>query len=294
MIGVSPAYYISAYGSGFRTEDILASIPRVAALGFGAIQLEIFRKEELFAWTAALKAEMETRLIGEGLSATQIVGHFLLEGFTCAQALASEGWEAGLERFLDIAASFPACGIVTIPIPAFRLEAPISSSVLFDLRKMLRDRLRSAVAAARSRDKTLALEIMPASLLGGTEGFLRLRDQPGLEALAYNFDTGHAWARKENLELIPASLGKSLAGTHLCDNLGHENRKLVPGDGSIDFRALLAALHANDYRGSLDVEVLCEPAYVDREYLRAKRALEAASIGLLAPFALQESPAAKG
>ena len=126
---------------------------------------------------------------------------------------------------------------------------------------------------ARSAGKRLALELMPLSLVGGTEGFLRLLKEPGLGELAYNFDTGHAWARKERVELIPALVGNAIVGTHLCDNQGNENLKLRPGAGSLDFPALLAALEANGYAGSYDLEISCRPENLDAEYRRGRDAI---------------------
>ncbi|HSM90777.1 MAG TPA: sugar phosphate isomerase/epimerase, partial [Desulfobacterales bacterium] len=90
-----------------------------------------------------------------------------------------------------------------------------------------------------------------------------------------NFDTGHAWACKENLYLIPAKLGPRIIGTHLCDNFGHENLSLRPGAGSIDWTRLVAALKACGYNGPWDIEIVCPPNSVAEEYGAGRRFIEA-------------------
>ena len=99
--------------------------------------------------------------------------------------------------------------------------------------------------------RRMALEILPGAVVGGIDGFLRLCEHIGSDTLGLNFDTGHAWACKENLYLIPAKLGERILGTHLCDNFGGENLSLRPGAGSIDWPRLIAALQAVRLRRSL-------------------------------------------
>jgi sugar phosphate isomerase/epimerase len=114
--------------------------------------------------------------------------------------------------------------------------------------------------------RRMALEILPGAVVGGIDGFLRLCEHIGSDTLGLNFDTGHAWACKENLYLIPAKLGPRILGTHLCDNFGGENLSLRPGAGSIDWPRLLAALKGCGYPGPWDIEIVCPPQSVADEY----------------------------
>jgi sugar phosphate isomerase/epimerase len=175
---------------------------------------------------------------------------------------------------LDLAAAFPSCTVVTLPIPDFDPIGVLSTARLESARAALCDLLRIRLEATAAAGKRLALELMPGSLVGGIEGFLRLRTEAGLEGLAYNFDVGHAWARKERVELVPALLGDALVGTHLCDNFGRENWKHCPGKGSVDWKRLVAAFDAECYKGSLDLEILCEPEAVEREYEEGRAFLQ--------------------
>ena len=115
---------------------------------------------------------------------------------------------------------------------------------------------------------------MPGAIVGGIDGFMRLCEHLGSDTLGFNFDTGHAWACKENLYLIPAKLGRAFSGTHLCDNFGHENLSLRPGAGSIDWPRLIAALKACGYNGPWDIEIVCPPNSVAEEYGAGRRFIE--------------------
>jgi sugar phosphate isomerase/epimerase len=121
----------------------------------------------------------------------------------------------------------------------------------------------------------MALEILPGAVVGGIDGFLRLCDHIGTDTLGLNFDTGHAWASKENLYLIPAKLGGRILGTHLCDNFGHENLSLRPGAGSIDWPRLIAGLKGCGYAGPWDIEIVCPAASVADEYGKGLQFIEA-------------------
>lgn len=265
-VGASPAFYVSAFGPCFTVSDIAEAIPRAAALGLEALQLEVYRSEALDEWTPVAISEIARRLDGEGLEPSQFVAHFALSDFSSLASLTNPRHNESFLSFIDLAAAFPSCTVVTLPIPVFNPQGAIHTASLASARAALVDILGARLQAAEAAGKRLALELIPGSLVGGTEGFLRLRAEAGLEKLAVNFDVGHAWACKERVELIPALLGESLVGTHLGDNFGGESLKLCPGRGSIDWEMLGAAFGAIAYEGSLDLEILCEPEAVEREY----------------------------
>jgi sugar phosphate isomerase/epimerase len=116
---------------------------------------------------------------------------------------------------------------------------------------------------------------MPSAVIGGIDGFMRLCDQLGKDTLGLNFDTGHAWAAKENLYMIPAKLNGQLLGTHFCDNFGHENLSLRPGAGSIDWPAVIEGLRTAAYEGSFDIEIICPPENVRQEYAQGLAFIDA-------------------
>jgi sugar phosphate isomerase/epimerase len=273
-IGVSPAFVISAATGAFLATDYLSAIRRVAGLGFSAIQLEVFRPEAVEEWTPAVTAQVRALLEAEGLLPTQFIAHFLLHDFQSTHALSQRGGFNSFQRFLEVAAAFPRCPVITIPMPPFECRQNCDQPFLRETRTPLVDYLGQLLELTGKAGKRLALEVMPYSLIGGTEGFLRLKGEAGLESLAYNFDTGHAWARKEPVALIPALLGDAIVGTHLCDNQANESLKWRPGTGSIDFVTLLENLAVAGYQGSLDLEILCPPYAIDREYAAGRSFVE--------------------
>ena len=265
-IGASPAFYLSRSGQDFSPADILAALPCAARLGLSALQLELWKASGLEGWTPGAVSELRERFADTGLVPSQFVAHFALDDFRSAESLAHPRHDEDFKRCVHLAAEFTDCPIVTLPIPAFSVPGGVTQTAFADARAFLAELLGRRLEVASAAGKRLALEILPASIIGGTEGFVRLRAEAGLGNLAYNFDVGHAWARKECLDLVPALLGTALAGTHLCDNRGHENLKYRPGLGSVDWGALLAALEASGYAGSLDLEILCGPDEVEDEY----------------------------
>jgi sugar phosphate isomerase/epimerase len=274
-IGVSPAYFISRWTDRFGVEDVAAGLTDLAGMGFSGFQLEVFHAEQLAAWRAHGAGEIRRRSGELGLRAHQFVAHFMLKDFADRQHLMSDAAIEQMKVVLDMMDRFEECRVVTVPLPAF--DAPRTSGRedwprLFDRCAQKVGRLLAMVEGAGRR---MALEILPGAVVGGIDGFLRLCDHIGTDTLGLNFDTGHAWASKENLYLIPAKLGGRILGTHLCDNFGHENLSLRPGAGSIDWPRLIAGLKGCGYAGPWDIEIVCPAAFVADEYGKGLQFIEA-------------------
>jgi sugar phosphate isomerase/epimerase len=113
----------------------------------------------------------------------------------------------------------------------------------------------------------IALELQPGAIIQGVAHFLQmlaiLKENP---YLTYNFDTGHAHATKDVVELIPVRLGSRITGTHLCDNNGNENLSLTPTEGNINWERVISALKKNHYSGSYDLEIMCQKDKVKLKY----------------------------
>jgi len=124
---------------------------------------------------------------------------------------------------------------------------------------------------AEKGGKKIALEILPGSLVGGLQGLLHLIDILGSPNFGYNFDTGHAWASREAIELAPLMFAGRIFGTHLKDHDQTKNVSLPPGDGTIPWDSLIKNLFASGYRGNFDLEIRCEAGDTESFY---KRGLE--------------------
>jgi sugar phosphate isomerase/epimerase len=276
MFGVSPAYFLSRFTDRFTCRDIADSLPDLATSGFQAFQPEVFHLSNLEQWRGEGSFLIKKAADACGLVASQFVGHFLLHAFSTPEALASDfgidetaGAIEGMQRF-------PECGVLTVVIPGFTPSAPalLTAQAYAGFRSRFVEKLGRMLEITEQAGQRMALEILPGSLIGGMQGFLRLSDELGSSALGYNFDTGHAWSCKEWVPLIPAGLGPRIFGTHLKDNMQNENLALAPGQGSIPWRETLGAIKASGYAGSMDIEFRCEPGRAIQEYEQALRYLK--------------------
>lgn len=266
MIGVSPAYYISRAGERFTPQDVAEALPEISGMGFRGVQLEVFHEEVLDLWLEGGARLVQDSLSDVGLVPTQFVAHFLMRAFGDPEQLRSDYAVREMTKLLEIVYHFDACRIITVPLGPFEPIYQPEPSDYHAYQSLLTEKLGRLLEMVSRTGRTLALEILPSALIGGIDGFLRFCDQLGSADLGLNFDTGHAWACKENLYLVPAKLGKRIVGTHLCDNLGHQNLSLRPGRGSIDWPRMIGALKAVGYDGSYDLEIACERKEIRMEY----------------------------
>lgn len=275
MIGVSPAYFVSRHTDRFRPTDVAEGLADLAALGYRGFQLEVFHRDTLDEWRGSGTRRVRERAAALGLKAHQFVAHFMLAAFATPDAMSSPTGVEEMKAVLDIVALFDECRVVTVPLPAF--QAPPTPGPEFYRYAFERcaGKVSRLLALVEDAGRRLALEILPGAILGGTDGFLRLCEHLDADTLGLNFDTGHAWACKENVDLIPAKLEGRILGTHLCDNVGHENLSLCPGDGSIDWPRLIGALARCGYGGPWDIEIACPPAVVADEYGKGLKFIEA-------------------
>ena len=269
MIGVSPAYFISRYSDRFTPAEVADGLAAVAQLGCKGFQLEVYHREMLGEWLNGGAQWVRQRSLDLDLAATQFVAHFMMDAFTDMKSLNSSSELEDMQIVLEIVSRFKECRTITVPLGAFEpglVSSKVDYRLLFERCSKKIGGLLEMVAKSGRR---MALEIMPAAIIGGIDGFLRLCEHLVTDSLGLNFDTGHAWAAKENLYLIPAKLGRRIFGTHLCDNFGHENLSLRPGAGSIDWPRIINALRAAGYTGPYDLEIICRPEEVQQAYQQA-------------------------
>lgn len=274
MRGVSPAYFVSRFSNRFSPDDVAAGLEDLPALGFTGFQLEVFHRESLEAWARMGAAAIRQKSSGLGLKAHQFVAHFMLENFADRQGLISNVAIEQMKTVIDIVDRFDECRVITVPMPAFQAEPVLTAEAYQRAFDHCVEKVGRLLALVEDAGRRLALEILPSALIGGIDGFMHLCNRLGTDSLGLNFDTGHAWACKENLDLIPAKLGPRILGTHLCDNCGHENLSLRPGAGSIDWPRLIAALKACGYNGPWDIEIICQPEDAEIEYGSGRKFIE--------------------
>jgi sugar phosphate isomerase/epimerase len=273
MIGVSPAFFFSLYTTDFTVKDYSDGLEVLHELGLTGFQLEIFKKERLDEWERDWPLLLH-KSEDLGLGTTQFVAHFLLSATADAEALNSDVGFEEMRRVTEIVSHFPACRTITLPLAPFTLgnETRMDASVYRKLWDRLVVKLLQFDEIVRTAGLRLGLEIVPGSLLGGTEGLMRLIRETGNGTIGYNFDTGHAWSSKECIATIPAKLAGRIYGTHLKDNFGTENLALPPGQGSIPWGSVIGGVLASGYEGSFDLEIVCkDPNEVKRSYAEGNR-----------------------
>ena len=278
MIGVSPAYFLSLFSPQFTPDEIADSLEGIRKTGFRTVQLETFLPEQVELWDKAACARIKTNVQEADLEVSQFVAHHLMHSFRTVETLRSNELTSEFRRVLRIVEEVHPEGIITIPQPPFELPQdrkwPVYSA-LWALYLDTLDKLRNLAAEAGF---TLAVEVLPGSLLGNSDGFLRMTETLGAPYIGLNLDTGHAWACKEKLELIPLKTAHYMCGTHLSDNRGNENLSLPPGAGTISWDAFFHACRMAGYRGPFDIEIRCAPEEVDAQYSAAYRFLSQYSL----------------
>ncbi len=270
MIGVSPAFIFSLYGTGFSIGNFCEGLQFVSELGFSAYQPEILVETALPGWVH--NARIVHRTASDlGLVPTQFVAHFMLEEFSNPEKLNPRSGINELNEVLDIMQVFSSCRVLTIPASTFNVnwESPVATDSRWwqEVHQRLVEKIERYVEVVAEAEMKLAFEILPFSVFGGIGRFLTLYNEIGSSSLGFNFDTGHAWACRELVPVLPFEVQGRIFGTHLCDNMGTENIKLAPGKGTIPWKPLLANLAGSGYDGSWDIEICCRPEQVSKEYV---------------------------
>ncbi len=268
--GVSPAFVFSRHTTAFTPADYVTSLPVMRELGFCSYQPEIYFAAALTAWAEGGARAVQQAAADAGLRASQFVAHFLMESFATAPRLAVLDADVALFRqTVALAKLFPECAVVTVALSPFQADpADLARAGWYqDQQHRLADKIAAYLAVATDAGLRLALEIVPFSLLGNFDAFLRLHTALSAPAnLGVNLDTGPAWANRELIELVPWKLQGRIFGTHLKDNNSDQNRPLAPGKGTIRWGPFLTALHASGYTGALDLEIACPADQVAAEY----------------------------
>lgn len=122
------------------------------------------------------------------------------------------------------------------------IKAPERQARLDTARRSLHALAREYAAAGVQ----LAVENLPRSCLGNTSAeILWLID--GEQRLGVCFDTNHTL--KEAPEDFARKVGRRIVTLHVADYDGEDERHWKPGEGIIDWRALVTALREAGYRG---------------------------------------------
>ena len=101
---------------------------------------------------------------------------------------------------------------------------------------------------------TICLEILPRTCLLNTSAeAIEILDRAGEQNLKICLDTNHFLQEKTEDAII--ALAGRIATTHVSDHDYVDERHLLPGQGKIDWNAVLAALEKTGYKGVFNYEL---------------------------------------
>jgi len=278
MFGVSPAFVVSMYGTRFTVDQFCDAMKVMKDIGYDGYQPEVFHKEELTNWTNGGAVKVNTTANEVGLIPTQFVAHCLMESFASPEQLFSDYGIEQLKVVLEIVKEFPACKTVVVPVGPFALNHEETMNVedgfYIRVKERLTEKMQNYLEVISNAQLKFALEILPNSIVEGTDGFLRLCEELGSPGFGLTLDTGHAWACRELVPLLPQKLKDKILGLHICDNNSDVNKSLAPGRGTIDWKLFMHNLKLTGYKGSVDIEIICPPEEIRTEYAFGKNYLQ--------------------
>jgi sugar phosphate isomerase/epimerase len=116
--------------------------------------------------------------------------------------------------------------------------------------------LKPLAEHAHLRGVGLLIEPEPGLTVETTDQYLEVADRVGSPSIGLNFDVGHAFCMSEDLPAQIAKLAPHTRHYHFEDIAATRvHHHLVPGEGAIDFAAVVAAIKATGYDGWITVEL---------------------------------------
>lgn len=265
---------------------------RIAALGYDGLEL---MADVPHAWPAGL-LEGPKRAIREAMAEHKLafsnVNAFMMNAINDhrhpflhpSYIEADEGYRRvridHTRRALDLCAELGAPHITTEPGGPFRAGEPNRQAAI----DLFVEGLKPLVEHAEEVGVLLLVEPEPFLLVETTDQYLEVAERINSPALGLNFDVGHAYCVGEDLPRAIRKLAPHTRHYHFEDIAAtREHHHLIPGDGAIDFAAVVEAIKATGYDGWLTVELYPNLADPDEA---ARRAL-----GYLGPLVAAPTPA---
>jgi sugar phosphate isomerase/epimerase len=143
------------------------------------------------------------------------------------------------------------------------------------------DALRRLIEATSTFGVTVAIETPLPHLIGGhPDEFASLLQRVG-PAARVCLDTGHTYLGRFTRRFVELA-GERLVHVHAHDNHGHFDDHLAPGDGEIDWPAIVTMLDDAKYAGWIILELKCPDTPMAEYFRRARRQAEHLLNGVIA------------
>jgi sugar phosphate isomerase/epimerase len=237
---------------GLSADPILTVIDRVAAAGYGAVELNA----ETLPWagphvtpatTPEERAAIRDAAALNGLAVSAVGAHVaMVEDDIEARRRAL----AFVNGCTDLAAEI---GAPVVHILSGAAPAGVPRATAW---KWFADAVAAATSRAAARDVTLAIEAIAGHLFHRIADYGRIAvDLPGT-AIRINFDPSHLVVQGEDPARLVAEYGRQIVHVHMKDGAGSYPDFTFPplGRGDIDFAGLVAGLKRAGYDGVLSVE----------------------------------------
>ena len=182
-----------------------------------------------------------------------------------------------MERLLELGSKWGASVAVIHPS-----AEPIADDERRGFLKRSKSSLRHLGQVARQHGLRLAVECLPRTRLANTSDEM-LKILAGLDDVGVCFDANHPL--QERPEEFVAKLGERIITVHMSDYDAVDERHWLPGEGVIDWSAVIRELAGAGYGGPFMFEVGRKKG----EHIRTPAELQACWQELLAAYLLQES-----
>jgi sugar phosphate isomerase/epimerase len=281
-------YAISKYGYPPSIDDTFRALDDMARLGFTFVELEGVREENMMA---VYQHRHDFRQHAENLG-LRFVNFCPVLPDVIDMDLNRR--RQGLDLFDKAIETAVLLGCETIQLDSFTPplrfvgEAPYKEAMLYGLQFQVEvdpdfswprfwDGFIEIVSTCNARAKAAGLKMTIEPRVGetvsNTDALLRVFDAVQDDNLGAVLDTAHLHAQKEILPLSVEKLGRRIYYVHAADNDSKTNEHRALGEGTVDWKGLIAALKKQGFDGYLAVDIgqVSDP---DRDYAASKTFLE--------------------
>lgn len=125
--------------------------------------------------------------------------------------------------------------------------------------KQLKEGLKPLLEQAEKLGVKIGIECEPMLFIEWATELRELIDTLGSKMLGANLDLGHSIVLGEDLPTITKLLGDRIWNCHAEDLIGRKHYHLIPGQGTVDWAALVGSLKAINYQRFVTVELYTYP-----------------------------------
>lgn len=276
---------ITKYGLPPSLADLLKCMGEIKEAGFDRMEVEIEagHQEYVDGWDKVIARSKELEL---DISSAMAVTYELFSLDPAKQAIAIKQFE-GICDMVKAAGSRLMTNCFYLPpelkssdkTPIYLGGPPACIDIPDDfswpaLRQIVVSQLEKMSQLSTDRGLDFAMEIRAGDFVSSVDGLVALFDSCKTDNVGIIYDVAHVHAIKEYMELGLIKFGKKyLKLIHLSDNDGTQAYHYVPGQGNLDFEAIINRLKKIGYDGQVIVDISGVPNILE-EAAKMKKMLE--------------------